>query len=168
MGCAHVFWDKVLGSRCRAAAQPSQGFGNGSAAPRSPCKRHARGPSWRGHLLISVWRLKFIVSPDFSDRFWLSQSGREGICVCARAAPAALRGWTGNLGQSLYVTGSISLRIFPLQTGCWMSASCRGWIIYGAKSSSDPFHRHTKQTMGRVSETAWGESGDFLHPHGLL
>lgn len=26
----------------------------------------------------------------FSDRFWLSQSGREGICVCARAVPAVL------------------------------------------------------------------------------
>lgn len=112
----------------------------------------------------------------FSDRFWLNQSGREGICVCARAVPAALRGWTGDLGRSLCMMRSIPLRILPLRRGCflpgcqlpaWMSASCRGCIIYGAKISSDPFHGGTKQTTGRVSETAWGENGDFLDHRGL-
>lgn len=46
--------------------------------------------------------------------FWLSQSGREGICVGAGAVPAAVRGWTGDLGEPLCVTSCISLWMLPL------------------------------------------------------
>ena len=91
-----VFQDKVLGSgsgsRSQAAARASQRFGNGSAAPRSPCKRRARGPAWRGLLwtgLISVWRFKFIVQPDFLTVSGFTSVGVKGF-VSAQAVPAAL------------------------------------------------------------------------------
>lgn len=100
----------------------------------------------------------------FSGRFWLSRSGREGICVCARAVLAALRGWRGDLGRSLWVTGSIPFQILPLRKGCSLPG-CQPPAE--AKISSDAFHGGTKQTMGRVSKTAWGENGDCLDPHDL-
>ena len=88
----------------------------------------------------------------FSDHFWLNQSGREGICVCARAVPAALRGWTGDLGRSLCMMGSIPLRILHLRRGCFLPG-CQP----PAEFVSSTGQRSVQTLFMEVLSRPWGE-----------
>lgn len=98
---------------------------------------------------------------------WLSQSGREGICVGAGAVPAALRGWTGDSGQPLCVTSCISPCIPPLWRGCFLPA-CHPFaevVSFMEKRPVQSLFMRCCQSTGRVSETAWDGSRGFLEPH---
>lgn len=76
-------------------------------------------------------------------------------------------GCTGDLGQPLCGTSCISLWTLPLWKGCFLPG-CHPFaevVSFTVQRAVQTLFMRCCQSTGRVSDTAWDASRDFLEPH---